>query len=429
IVTGLSFLTPLAVVTLPLAISGGVAAAVGGGVVVGTTGTELGLLIKKLEEAKTLAMQEMENFSIMAQWFSHTQELKNALGHLIDCDLLNEMSEDLNKFHNEVKDNFDSLKDGFKEVLTMCIGKMCKQSKIVKLFGVVFAPVVMTFVLVVCLLRDHNRIVLDCMLQVDRFAVGFMSTLGIGVQTGRLTVGLATKGAAAAGRAASVAIATSVFVALGVVVDVVNVVLSSIDIHTRPEPEHAKKIKEAAEQLEKEFEFIKRVYDELKKWKSIDRAYVNEWKTFIISHVPHAAAQIDIKMAVKPYLSEAAWGSIKLQRYSSDGNNWLVKIPASYSQMLSRQSHLIIKRQSCQVAQWTQWKTFIVHHIPNDAKQDDIKMAVRSQLPEEAWGCIKLQRLSTDGNNWIVKVPGRHSQNLVQQPHIIIKRERCFITQ
>ncbi|CAL1264691.1 unnamed protein product [Larinioides sclopetarius] len=429
IVAGLSLLTPLAVVTLPLAISGGIATAVGGGVVVGTTVTEVVLLKNKLEEAKTFFEQEKKDFSVMEKWFIHTQELKDALESWIDYSLLNEISKDLKEFENEVNFNLDSLTDKFGNLLTMCIGKMIKQSKIVELFGVVFAPVVMTFVLVVCLIRDHNRLVLDCILEVGRLTAGVMSILGTGVQAGRLTVDLASTGAAAGGRAASVAIATSVFIALGIAIDVVNIVWSSIDIHNCPEPEQARMIKEVAEKLEEQFLFIESVYEELKQWNCIDLAYVYEWKTFIIKNVPHDAVQIDIKMAIKHHLSEEAWGCIKLQRHSIDGNDWLFKIPASHSKMLLEQSHLIVKSESCQITKWNQWKTFILHHVPNEARQDDIKVAVGSHLPEEARGSIHLQKISTDGNNWLVKIPTRHSQNFMQKSHIIVNRERCLVTQ
>ncbi|GBN42340.1 hypothetical protein AVEN_71733-1 [Araneus ventricosus] len=349
VAVGLSFLTPLAPITLPLAIGGGVASALGGGVVVGTTGTEIVLLKNNLEEAKTLVMQEEASFSTMAPWFIHTENLKKAIEFLVSYSLLKEMSQDLQDFHDVHAMNLrvGSFVNRFKQALKLCIGKMFKSSNIMESFGIVVAPVIMTFVIVVCLLRYHNRIVLECAMQIDRLVLGMMSMMDIGVQAGRLTVGLATKGAAAAGRAVPVVIATTVFVAASIAIDVVNVVLSSIDIHTRPEPEHAKKIKKAAEQLEKEFRCIESIYNELQKRKFINRPNVTEWKTFIINHVPDDAEQRDIKMAVRSQLLEEAWGCIKLQRLSTDGNNWIVKVPASHSQTLSQQSHIFIKDERC----------------------------------------------------------------------------------
>ncbi|CAL1264693.1 unnamed protein product [Larinioides sclopetarius] len=264
VAVGLSFLTPLAAITLPLAVGGGVASALGGGVVVGTTGTEIVRLKNNLEEAKTLVMQEQASFLTMAPWFEHTEKLKTAINSLVSYSLMKEMSQVLQGFHdvNATDLNVSSFVDRFKRALKICIRKMRESSNIMQSYGVV-APAVMTFVIVVCLLRYHNRIVLDCAMQIDRLVMGMMSMMDIGVQTGRLTVGLASKGAAAAGRAVPVVIATTVFVAASVAIDVVNVVLSSIDIHTRPITEHAKKIKEASEKLEKEFRCIESIYNEL----------------------------------------------------------------------------------------------------------------------------------------------------------------------
>ncbi|GBN77686.1 hypothetical protein AVEN_226809-1 [Araneus ventricosus] len=357
VVAGLSFLTPLAPVTLPLAISGGVASALGGGVVVGTTGTEIALLKNKLEEAKTLAMQEEVNFSTMAQWFTHTKELKEALGSLLNYALVNEMSECVQKFLDGMI-NLKNLKVGdfknqFKQVLKMCMGKMSKCSKIKDEFGDDVAPAVMTFIFVVCVMRDENRLVLDCVMITHHLALGLMSALDIGVHTSRMIVGLATKGTAAAGRTAPAAIARiaamGTLVALGIVIDVLNVVLSSIAIHKRLQSKHAKIVKDAAEQLEKEFLFIESVYNELRKYKAISLTDVTEWTTIVVNHIPVQAGEEDLKMAVKLLLSEEAWGCIKLRRLPTSGNNWFVKVPASHSQMLLLQSELIIKGERCVV--------------------------------------------------------------------------------
>ncbi|CAL1264689.1 unnamed protein product [Larinioides sclopetarius] len=356
VVVGLSLLTPLAAVTLPLAISGGVASALGGGVVVGTTGTEIALLKNKLEEAKILAMQEKSSFSPMAQWFTHAEELKAALEYLLDYGLLKEMSEDVKKILGGVmstKALTVEFKQRFKNVLKICMGKMCKMSKIREKFGDKIAPIVMTFLLVVCLMRDHNRIVLDSLIITQRLVLGLKSTLDIAVQTSNLAAGLATRGTAAAGKAAPAAVARiavmETLVALGVVIDVINVVQSSIALHTRAQTRHAKKVKEAAEKLEKEFLFIENVYNELWQRKAISLVDVTQWTTVVINHVPVEAGEEDIKMAVKLLLSEEAWDCIMLNRLPTSGNNWFVKVPASHSKKLLLEPYIIVKGENCTI--------------------------------------------------------------------------------
>ncbi|KAF8789134.1 uncharacterized protein LOC129956435 [Argiope bruennichi] len=355
IVFGISFITPLAVVTVPLAIGGGIASAVGGTVVAGTTGTEIALLKKKLEGARALVQQEMERFFAMTHWFSFPEEVKKALESLLSYNLLKEMAADLKKFFDEVTREANltvgDFKLRFKEVLKLCMKKMITSSKITYEFGDDVAPVVMTFVFVFCLMKGQNRIVLDCVMITQRLAVGLLSVFDLGVQAGQLIGRLALKGAASAGEALAKFAIMEALVGLGVLIDVVNVVLSSIDLHKRPETEATKKIKEAADKLEKVFSFIESVYNEVKKYKTLARTDVNDWTAVVVSHIPDDAEKEDIKTAVKPHLPEEAWSCIKLKKLPTNGNNWLVKVPTNHSQLLLEQSHLIINEKSCAVTQ------------------------------------------------------------------------------
>ncbi|GFR32335.1 uncharacterized protein TNCT_563781 [Trichonephila clavata] len=269
ILVGVSlFCPPLAAVTLPLAIGGGVASVLGGGVVVGTTGTEIVLLRNKLNKAKALITEEEENFSCLKHWFIHNEALMKAIEDLVGHDLLQEMLEDVKKFFKEVEDNTDKYNQKLMELLETCVGKMCCSKYIIKKFDSEISPIVMTFVFVICLMSGRNRIILDCALLTQRLALGLMSALGISVQTGRFVAGLVMKGGAEAGKAVPAAVARvvgfGVFVALGIAMDVVNVVHSSIDLHKGAKSSHAKEVRHIADLLKEEHSFLQNVHKEMK---------------------------------------------------------------------------------------------------------------------------------------------------------------------
>ncbi|XP_055926116.1 uncharacterized protein LOC129957685 [Argiope bruennichi] len=264
IALGLSFIPFLAPITVPLLIGGGIASASGAGVVIGTTSEEIKLLKKNLEEAKNLIQKEKSSSSMIDVWFNHTKEMREEIESLVESRLLKEMVEDLKRFQDEMKKKtsftVDELKNRFNQLLKSFIRQMHKFSKKIAKFGDVIAPLVMTFVIVFCLLRQHNRTVIHCIGQMYRLMAKNMSVSDVDVTTGQVLLSV-SRGLTAASR---------IFAAANIALDVLTMVQSSIDIHNRTEVEQAKQIREAAVKLEEERSFIERVYDEVKKWRYID---------------------------------------------------------------------------------------------------------------------------------------------------------------
>ncbi|GFY67772.1 uncharacterized protein TNIN_246011 [Trichonephila inaurata madagascariensis] len=269
IVAGASLLCPpVAVVTVPLAIGGGVASFLGGGVVVGTTGTELVLLKNKLEEAKTLIAEEEENFSRMKHWFTHSEALVEAIEELIGEDLLKNLMEEGQNLFNAVKKASDgNLTNILKEIMK----KICESSNIVREFGIQIAPLVISFILVAFVISGKHRFVLNCALMTQSLLLGFMSTADVGVGAGRLVAGLAMGGANAAAKilpgAIGRAVALGAFVALAIAFDALNVVLASIEIHKGAQSSQADEVRRVANLLEEEYSFLLNVYGQIKNYK------------------------------------------------------------------------------------------------------------------------------------------------------------------
>ncbi|GBN98152.1 hypothetical protein AVEN_132419-1 [Araneus ventricosus] len=351
IVCAISDITPLAAVTVPLTLGGGIACGLGGGVVLGSSATQIALLKKHLEEAKRTIKEHDEKFSLMAHWFTMPEELKKTLESVVSYEILKEVGEDLKKFFAEVthKTNMTigDFKIRFKEVLKLGMQKLNKSGKITSEFSDVFTPIVITFIFLVCLMKGKNRIILDCIMINQSLALSLISILNLGVPAGQLANGL-IRGVGEFGDDFFKLAFAKILVGVSIAIDVLNIVLTSIEIHKRPEPQETKKIKDAAEQLEQMFLAIEKVYNGTKKF---ENAAPGEWTTIVVNSVPDDAGQEDIKKAVKPHLPDKAWYCIKLRRLPTKGNNWFVKVPTSHSEQLLQQSHLIIKEERCIVTQ------------------------------------------------------------------------------
>ncbi|GFT62987.1 uncharacterized protein TNCV_1607621 [Trichonephila clavipes] len=274
ILVGVSiFCPPLAAVTLPLAIGGGITSVLGGGVVVGTTGTELVLLKNKLEEAKTLIAEEEDNFSSMKPWFVHSEELMKAMEELVGKDMLKGLIDDVKILFEDLKKlgDTENLSKKFMSTMEGIVSKMCKScNQIVAKFGSDMAPVIISVLVVLCVVTKKTHIVLNCALMTHCLALGFASTADIGIGTGRLFAGMAMNGTTTVARVLpgtiGRAVALGAFVALGAAFDVVNVVLSSIEIHKGAQSSQADEIDRVAQLLEEEYSFLLGVHDEIRKY-------------------------------------------------------------------------------------------------------------------------------------------------------------------
>lgn len=155
----------------------------------------------------------------------------------------------------------------FRNLVDTSVKEMSADGAIQAKFGVDFAPVVITFVFVVCLLSPRNRFVFECLVITHRLGLGLLGVLDVGVQLGRLVAGLVLRGGAAAAKilpqAAARAWALCAFSAAGLVIDVANVVVAAVDLHNGSQSEQAEAIRAVAKELEKELRFLEEVDKEI----------------------------------------------------------------------------------------------------------------------------------------------------------------------
>ncbi|CAL1264705.1 unnamed protein product [Larinioides sclopetarius] len=307
------------------------------------------LLRKRLEEVMTSMREKKEIFADLTDWFLCCEELENATNSLMNGRVLNELCEILQKFSEEVTDRMDMSEGEFTtlyhKVLEHCIRQMKKDGKVAKEYSKELLPAIMTFI-VVCLLTDHNRSALGCSLINQRMSLDIMRVLNYRALSDQLIDGLANKGIA--NTIAKIAVAEAL-VWFANVICLLKGVQTNINPDLPSNTEDLKKIKEEAEKFDKVFSYIEKAYNETKTYNSQTNA--THWKAFLVRQAPVDAGHADLEMALSTYLPEDCFGRIKILRIPTEESNWLVKVQASYSLELSRQTNIDIKGEKCTIIQ------------------------------------------------------------------------------
>ncbi|GFT66241.1 uncharacterized protein NPIL_648441 [Nephila pilipes] len=139
------------------------------------------------------------------------------------------------------------------------MGKICKSRNMAKEFGSDIVPIIVSFVLVSCVIGKCNLIILDCALLSHHLLLGLASTTDVGVTIGPLITGLGINGTSAVSKVipATVgrAVAHGACIALGITLNVLCVVLSSIAIEKRVKNTHADEMSHVAGLLGEEYTF------------------------------------------------------------------------------------------------------------------------------------------------------------------------------
>ncbi|KAG8176055.1 hypothetical protein JTE90_006836 [Oedothorax gibbosus] len=255
---------PVAIVAAPLAIAGGGAALAGGGVVFGTTLTEYGLIKQKMTGAQNILKDDQDCFMSMTKYFEHTIKFVEAVDAVLGFDVLTTLAKDLKDFTNDVTnwDNrfFRQLKRTFTTILTTIQIPLASM-------GLQLVTVALTIGVIAVLAHCNNCIILDGIILTHRLVFGFLSGLDLGVDVGRALMTFARGGKLTAdiSNQLSRAVFRGVFGGVGLTLDVINIVLTSIDVHKGSFSKQGKMVLNAADQLSKELEVLEKVYNELKR--------------------------------------------------------------------------------------------------------------------------------------------------------------------
>ncbi|CAL1264679.1 unnamed protein product [Larinioides sclopetarius] len=259
---------------LPLAIGGGVASGLGGATVFGSSIAEIVLLKKRMDQAKVIIENDSEKFRPLQKFFDRSNELMEALNEVIGFDLMNKIHEELKVFYQEYRSRklqVDSnFMDKVRPIINNLVNLLVSHSNLLIRYGPEFTSVAISFVLAMFIAPMGDMVLFDRIVLIQRLTVGVLSGLEAGLSLRTAVAGVAARRAlqgvptVAENMPKLFARSFKIFAGIGLALDVSNIILTSIDIHRGSLSEHGKKLKEAADQLQEELEYVEQVHDTLK---------------------------------------------------------------------------------------------------------------------------------------------------------------------
>ncbi|GBN09276.1 hypothetical protein AVEN_75640-1 [Araneus ventricosus] len=115
-----------------------------------------------------------------------------------------------------------------------------------------------------------NMVLFDRIVLIQRLTVSVLSGLEAGLSLRTAVAGVAARRAlqgvptVAENMPKLFARSFKIFAGIGLALDVSNIILTSIDIYKCSFSEHGKKLKESADQLQEELEYVEQVHDSLR---------------------------------------------------------------------------------------------------------------------------------------------------------------------
>ncbi|GBN37283.1 hypothetical protein AVEN_160867-1 [Araneus ventricosus] len=259
---------------LPLAIGGGVASGLGGATVFGSSIAEVVLLKKRMDQAKVIIEHDSEKFQPLQKFFGRSQELMEALNEVIGFDLMDQIHEELKVFYQEYRSRRIQVDSNFfdkvRPIINNLVNLLVSQSNLLVRFGPELASVAISFVLAMFIAPMGNMVLFDRIVLIQRLTVGVLSGLEAGLSLRTAVAGVTARRAlqgvptVAENMPKLFARSFKIFAGIGLALDVSNIILTSIDIHKGSLSEHGKKLKEAADQLQEELEYVEQVHDTLR---------------------------------------------------------------------------------------------------------------------------------------------------------------------
>ncbi|GFT62844.1 uncharacterized protein TNCV_1606701 [Trichonephila clavipes] len=225
----------------PLLIAGGVATALSLTSSIGTTVTETVYLKTRLEQAKTVLEKDQEQFKSLQEWFDRSSDLMTAINDIFGFNLMNTMQTEMNLLCTEfIKLKSQLNKNEMYKLLPYVLNviRILCHGHLVARFGIDLAAIMISFIIpmLIVVVNIHDRITL-----IGNLAIGLCSSINvIAVKFIRSAVGI------------------------GIALGSITILLAADDVRKGSLSEHGKKMKEVAEKLQEEFDFIQNVYNELK---------------------------------------------------------------------------------------------------------------------------------------------------------------------
>ncbi|CAL1264681.1 unnamed protein product [Larinioides sclopetarius] len=336
-----------------LAVVGGVAAAGGAVGNVGATVTELVLTEKGKDEAKEIIAEDrrrMEQLGLFGFWV----ELNDAVDDLFGKSTASKILEDLIDFLNNVPPILDDIQPILKPLHT-CLKLILPGITKFLLVGISLASVILSIFFVVFLIRRHGWAIL-----IHRHVLGFVSAVDAGVEITRLIAAAGLSGSELgeliprqlAGR-----IAVGATAAVGIVLDIATIVISSIDLAKGSLSDEASMISEIINNLKTHLEAYQRVNNELKKCERVVTSetfinfvlYRNPQKrhpSIIIYNIPNSIEESEIHKSIKTFTKMDVNLNLrfKLKGRRENTSHWIFEAPGEVFRKIEKGKKIPINR-------------------------------------------------------------------------------------
>lgn len=244
---------------LALAIGGGIAAGLGAAVTVGTTVTEGVLIGRNVTEAKSILEEDRKQFVEMEGLFTHSIDFVAAVEQVLSMDLMKSLAESLRGLTRDSTDLYSK----YRRIIRTFLVELCQQKQINETLAALL-PIVITAMSVLFVLRQQRHVIYDIVMLTTHLFYAFTNGLELGVEMTRVIAQIFMRGGAeAVGRLpANVArvVFHGVFAGLGIALDVINIIYSAVDLSKGSKSEHAVKINNAADALEKELNLLREIH-------------------------------------------------------------------------------------------------------------------------------------------------------------------------
>ncbi|KFM73688.1 hypothetical protein X975_23170, partial [Stegodyphus mimosarum] len=258
---GASFLIPFTGgLSAPVATAGGVVSLLGGGTSFGTAITECALISWRIKQAKNILEEDRKKCEQMLIHIQHSEDLQKTIDAVMKLDIFQRMVKDLAALLQETRNKFSDIQEKFLRMQSNQFMKMLMpimSSIIEEKLGL--APellkiriTVFLIIFLVIVMQSDNQNLADISITTLRLSggigAGAVFINSVDDMSVVLKSGLRNGTILAPIRSAVI----RGLVIAGVALDVINLILTSIDLHKGSISEHAKAIEHAADEMEKE---------------------------------------------------------------------------------------------------------------------------------------------------------------------------------
>ncbi|XP_015919827.1 uncharacterized protein [Parasteatoda tepidariorum] len=255
-----------------LGIVGLATAVVGGAATFGTSVTEIALLNKSIKKATNVLRNDQDTFKNMTPWFQHAQDLITLIETVIGFDVAKEVYRNFTDCNEDIA-KLTALENGevhpkLKELIEDCVEKTAPSGmKGILNENMLLIPAVVAFFFVAILLHSKNNLILGSVVRSHRLVLGLIKILDLGSDLGMTIASVAMKTGVVVTKEVSQAtarmVAQSALFGFGIVLDVANLVITTIDIRKGSKSTKANDINAIADRMENELNVLESIYKEL----------------------------------------------------------------------------------------------------------------------------------------------------------------------